>query len=140
MFRKKIITFALLLVMLMTIFAMPITASAAVYDEKTKANSEFGTITGMLSGGLVFDRKEVSYMTSTTKTATIIIAELEACLYSTGKVISSDEIATQYNAKYAGYTWECHSPTYNTQKMSAYGSHEARGQGSLGVYTAIINF
>lgn len=133
---KKIIIF-----LLTTIMAISIPFSCLAAPTVKKSNSEFGTLRGEINYcGVVGNRKTVNYETTTTKTAPKIIAKVDIKLYSSGKQISNDEIDTKTNSKSAGYYWECHSPTYNKQKMSAFGCHEARGKTSLVGYTTIINF
>ncbi|MEG2013358.1 MAG: hypothetical protein RR063_09155, partial [Anaerovoracaceae bacterium] len=111
-----------------------------VSDVESKTNNEFGTLTAIITESVVGGRKTVNYSSKTTKNVPTLIAEVEVVLYATGTPISSQEKATSYDLTFAGYYWECHSATNNTKRMSVYGSHEARGQGALGINTAIINF
>ena len=133
---KKLIAFLLTAILMLSIpfscFAKPV---------ETNKNTEFGTLTGRLEQPVdPSDRKSVTYSTGTTKTAPTIIASMDVKLYTTGKQISSGETAKSYNSKKTGDQWECHSATYNKQKMSAFGCHEARGKSSLVAYTTLINF
>lgn len=135
---KKTIAF-----LLSTIIAISIPFSCLAAPTVKKSNSEFGTLTGSLNAygtSKYNDRKEVNYSSTTTKTAKTLIAKVDVKLYKSGKQISRDEVDVKKNAKEAGYYWECHNASYNKQKMSAFGCHEARGKTSLVVYTTVINF
>ncbi len=133
---KKILA---MLLSLMIVLSVPLTCFAAS-DSVKKTNTEFGTMTGNLVSSVSAGRKEVNYSTTTTKTASRLIVYMEAKLYSTGKTISSDEREDKNNVKEVGYYWECHNDSYNKQKLSAFGTHEARGKTSLVGYTGIKNF
>ena len=128
-----------MLLTLMMVVSVPITCFAAK-DYVRKTNTEFGTMYGQIESSMSAGRKRVNYYTTTTKTAARLIVYIEAKLYSTGKTISSDERVDRNNVKEVGYDWECHNDSYNKQKLSAFGTHEARGKTSLVGYTGIKNF
>lgn len=133
---KKILA---ILLSLMMAFSVPMTCFAAE-DHTQKTNTEFGTMYGKIESSIQIGRKQVNYFTQTTKTAARLIVFIEAKLYLTGKTISSDERIDRNNVKEVGYDWECHNDSYNKQKLSAFGTHEARGKTSLVGYTGISNF
>lgn len=133
---KKILA---MLLSLMIVISVPMTCLAAS-DSVKKSNTEFGTMTGAISSSVSAGRKTVNYITKTTKTASRLIVYIEAKLYSSGKTISSGERDDKKNVKQVGYYWECHNSSYNKQKLSAFGTHEARGKTSLVGYTGIKNF
>lgn len=132
-----------MLLTLMMVVSIPVTCLAAS-DSVKKSNTEFGTMTGSISSSMSAGRKEVNYSTKTTKTASRLIVFIDVNIYSTGKKIidgkKDGEIQDLPNKKEVGYYWECHTPSYNKQKLSSFGTHEARGKTSLVGYTGIKNF
>ena len=137
---KKILA---MLLSLMMVFSIPMTCFAA-YDDVEKTNTEFGTMTGKLSGNLIIDRKEVGYSTETTKKASRLIVFIDVKIYSTGQTIIDGKRDREYknetNTSYVSGGWQCHTPSYNKQKLSAFATHEARGKTSLVGYTGVKNF
>lgn len=104
-----------------------------------KYTSEFGTLHGELQYiGILYGRKNVNFWTTTTKTSPIIIAKVEILDYLTGERLDGDYVIHENDTR-AGYTCDCHSPAANSRAVSAFGSHEARGNGAAVVYTSLSN-
>lgn len=104
-----------------------------------KYTSEFGTLHGEIEYiGTLNRRKNIKFSTTTTKKSPIIIAKVEILDYLTGERLDGDYIIHEDDTR-AGYTCDCHSPAANSRTISAFGSHEARGNGSAVVYTSLSN-
>lgn len=130
----------LMQLLVLSIMILSISLSAgAVSSTKSKTNSEFGTLTGYQDYvGKKLGRKNINFEVSTTKTASKLIASVEIINYLTGAHLDGD-IAQKSNATWCGYTCECHSNIANSNSITSYGTHEARGTGSLVVYTTLTN-
>ncbi len=130
-----------MLLTLMMVVSIPMTCLAAS-DSVKKSNTEFGTLTGTLKSSVLAGRKQVLYLTETTKSASKLIVTLQPKDYLTGANVGDpDSPLTANGSKAVGDTWECHMSKYNNgAKLSAFSTHEARGKTSLVGYTGIKNF
>ena len=118
------------------------TAMTTVYantsDTKSKVSSEFGTLTGTQSySGIALGRKIILFRVETTKSAPVLKARVQIADYATGVSLDED-VANNWNSTWASGMFEGHSDDINTKKISSFGSHEARGNGSSVVYTTLV--
>ena len=130
---KKFLSFVLCFLM---VVSMPLTAMALEDKIPPKSNSEFGTLTGIITATPTTNY--VTYKSSTTKKASRLSANIELCFYTTGERITTDGV-TRTNSVDASYYNES-GGKYLSSKLSVFGVHEARGKTSLVGYTGISNF
>lgn len=140
---KRILAGVTAAVMIMT-FA--VTAFAAKdSDTKTKATSEFGTLTGFqkeqLSNGYV--RKFVVHKTSISKLSstnitTTLYTQVDILNYNTGELIGRDQFGGVKNQLSVESVWDDMNDVGRYNLISSFGAHEARRSGSAVVYTQVI--
>ena len=145
MVLKRILAGVAAVVMIMT-FA--VTAFAVKYsDTKTKATSEFGTLTGFQTQGLGngYARTFVRHKTSISKLSgtnitTTLYTQVDILDYKTGKLVGSDQLGGVKNQLSVESVWVDRNDVARFNLVSSFGAHEARRSGSAVVYTQLIGF
>ncbi len=142
---KRILVGVTAVIMIMT-FA--VTSFAAQYsDTKTKATSEFGTLTGFQEYGIgngygrEFFRHKVSISKlSSTSINTTLYTQVDIMDYKTGKLVGRDQLGGVKNQMSADSVWVDYDDVARYNLVSSFGVHEARRSGSAVVYTQLIGF
>lgn len=145
MVLKRILAGVTAAVMIMT-FA--VTAFAVKYsDTKTKATSEFGTLTGVQKfdlgngyGRKLFRHKTSISKLSSTNITTTLYTQVDILDYKTGKLVGSDQLGGVKNQLSVESVWVDRNDVGRNNLISGFGAHEARRSGSAVVYTQLIGF
>lgn len=142
---KRILAGVTVVVMIMT-FA--VTAFAVKYsDTKTKATSEFGTLTGFQTEGVgngsamtYVDHKTSISKLSGTNITTTLYTQVDILDYKTGKLVGREQRGGVKNQLSVESVWEDIDGVARNNLISSFGAHEARRSGSAVVYTQLIGF
>lgn len=142
---KRILASVMAIIMIMTFV---VTSFAAQYsDTKTKATSEFGTLTGFQQYGFGNGRgtKFVNHKTSISKLSstsinTTLYTQVDIMDYKTGKLVGRDQLGGVKNQMSAASVWVDYDDVGRYNLVSSFGAHEARRSGSAVVYTQLIGF